>query len=384
MKMIEVPDLHDAFCLSQQVALGPQTHLSDLFDLGEYQEAVAAGLVRVREHPTEPLLIHNYTQAATWNQAWNPVTLTCRGLITHRDTGAIVARPFQKFFNHGQAEAPEFTLEDEVVVMEKADGSLAVHYPTSAGYAIATRGSFTSDQALWATAHYRSTYAETFIPNPHWTYLYEIIAPHNRIVVDYGDFSDLVLLGAVETATGRTVPLPQASEGWPGPTVDIFPHGTFAEVLKAPERSNAEGFVVWRPSTDSRVKIKHSEYLRLHRLIYGVNERHVWDVLSHGDDLGAAFQGAPDEFHEWVKGVASRLTSEHVKREREARTAYEEALRSLPQIFSRREFAESASKHHLKSLLFLLHDGKDIGPALWQSLRPSGGATLRSAGPDAD
>lgn len=379
-----VADLHGAFRQAHTVDMPEAVHLSDLFDMAEYDAAVTSGYVRVRQHPTEPLLIHNYTQACTWDGAWNQVTLTCRGLITHADTGKVVARPFQKFFNHGQAGAPDFALEDEVVVMEKADGSLAVHYPTSDGYAIATRGSFTSDQALWATEHYRREYARRFHPNPSWTYLYEIIAPQNRIVVDYGDMEDLVLLGAVETATGRSIPVQEASHGWPGPTVEVFPHGTFADVLAAPERANKEGFVVWRPSTDSRLKIKHSEYLRLHRLIYGVNERHVWDVLANGDDLGAAFQGAPDEFHEWVRNVSGRLTRDFQERKEQAERAYREVCAELPEGFSRKEFAASAVRRPEKSLLFLLHDGRSIDEPLWNAVRPSGEKTMRVVDGDAD
>ena len=380
---VGLKDLHGAYLQAHTPEMSV-THLSDLFDIDEYEAAVAAGYVRVRPHPSEPLLIHNYTQACTWDGAWSPVTITCRGLITHAETGMVVARPFQKFFNHGQPEAPMFRLDDEVVVMEKADGSLAVHYPTSDGYAIATRGSFTSAQALWATGHYQAKYADSFKPNPRWTYLYEIIAPQNRIVVDYGDMEDLVLLGAVETSTGRTIPVHEAAEGWPGPTVEVFPHGTFEEVLNAPERRNKEGFVVWRPSTDSRLKIKHSEYLRIHKLIYGVNERHVWEVLANGDDLSAAFRGAPDEFHDWVRKVSGRLSEEYSQRRGEIEDAYSSILSNLPEGFSRKEYAEVVARHPLKSFLFLQHDGRSVDELIWRAIRPSGENTLRAVNPDAD
>jgi putative RNA ligase len=36
------------------------------------------------------------------------------------------------------------------------------------------------------------------------TVLVEIVYPANRIVLDYGGLDDLILLGAVDIATGRT------------------------------------------------------------------------------------------------------------------------------------------------------------------------------------
>lgn len=61
-----------------------------------------------------------------------------------------VLRPLPKFLNHDQPEAPVIALDEPVVVTDKADGSLGIIYPTPDGPAVATRGSFASDQALHA------------------------------------------------------------------------------------------------------------------------------------------------------------------------------------------------------------------------------------------
>ena len=129
------------------------------------------------------------------------------------------------------------------------DGSLGILVPTPGGYEIATRGSFSSDQARHATKVWRERYAGTEV-RPGVTYLFEIVYPGNRIVVDYGDLDDLVLLGGVEIRTGR--PVAAADLPWTGPKVATFDFPTLGEALAAPPRAGAEGFVLRFPTTTRR------------------------------------------------------------------------------------------------------------------------------------
>jgi len=360
-------------------------HLYEVFPQATYEEALAAGHIRVQTHPEAPYLIHNYTEACTWENGWNEATLACRGLITHAETGEVIARPYPKFFNHDQPGAPVIDIDDEVVVMDKADGSLAVHYRMPDGeYRISTRGSFASDQATWASEFYARTYAGRWEPNPHLTYLYEIVYPENRVVLDYGDTEDLILLGAVETTTGRSVHVHEAAKGWPGPTVEVFPHTTFREALAAPNRDNAEGFVIWHPETDTRVKIKQEDYKIMHRFMTATTPKHVWEVLASGQDPNAVFAAAPDEFHGWLKEQVGSMRNSHAEKTKAAQAAYSEAIRGLPEGYGRKEFAIAVAKHPDKSLLFALLDGKSIEGNIWRSLKPSGSQTVRIVSGDSD
>jgi RNA ligase len=364
------------------------TTLYDLIPEATYSAARDAGYIAVRPHPELPYLIHNYTDRATWDQAWDVATLTCRGLITTLD-GEIVARSLVKFFNSDQQGAPVWPLDDEVVVMDKADGSLGILYPTPTGWAVATRGSFQSDQAVWATDLYNHRYGD-FTPNPAWTYLFEIVYPENRIVVSYGDLQDLILLGAVDIATGKTVPLVEVREGWTGPVVEVFPYTTMRQVLSAPVRDNAEGFVVWHPASDARVKIKYDQYKFLHRLLTGVTPKHVWEILSSGDDPVVVFESAPDEFHGWLKAVIADLTAQYAEVEGRARSLYQTVEASLPEGWVRRDLAEAVMAATtgeaalLRPLLFLVADGRDLSGHIWKMLRPAGDTPLRLVSGDAD
>src|SRR5690606_26325973 len=103
-----------------------------------------------QRHATLPLSILNYTEKAQWDRVWNPVTLTCRGLILD-DDNEVVARPFGKFFNLADHEQDDPRLGWPCDVYEKLDGSLGIAYRYGDHVGIATRGSFDSEQAQWAT-----------------------------------------------------------------------------------------------------------------------------------------------------------------------------------------------------------------------------------------
>ncbi len=136
------------------------TKLDDLFDLIDLEQAIEAGFVRTQVHPTLPLTIFNYTELAAYEGVWTPVTKQCRGLIVHTDTGEVRARPFRKFMNHGQDGAHAGSHDDAVIVTDKQDGSLGILFPTGdGGHAVATRGSFASEQAQHATVLWQERYA---------------------------------------------------------------------------------------------------------------------------------------------------------------------------------------------------------------------------------
>lgn len=345
--------------------------LYDVLHIDGLRAAIEERFVVRREHPSQPLAILNYTDRCQWEKgAWNDVTRACRGIIYRTDTLEVVARPFRKFFNYGQSEAPTLDLTGPATVTDKLDGSLGILYPTSDGYAIATRGSFESDQAAHATDVLRSRYPE-YVPPDGLTVLFEIVYPENRIVLDYGKQDDLVLLGAVAIATGKSVgPYCDALTNWPGPRAALFECRTLADALAVPPRTNAEGLVVHCLASDERVKIKQGDYVALHRIVTGLNERTVWEHLSAGRPLSELMEPLPDEFHAWVSEVAAGLVAKVNADAAEVEHAYSMILATLPEDFSRKDFAAQAVRHDRKHSLFLRLDGKDYRPNLWANAKP--------------
>jgi len=351
-------------------------NLYDLMTFEELEEALREKLVRIQYHPTRELSILNYTEKAQFSKTWNNVTLNCRGLIIDTRTKNIVARPYPKFFNWG--EQAEISLEEPVVVTDKLDGSLGIMYGGGAlGPQIATRGSFTSDQAIYADAILQDKYPD-FTPRAGWTLLFEIIYPSNRIVVDYKGLDDLVLLGAIDIQSGAIMG-PEMVSDWPGPRTEVFPYKTFGEALSAPPRPGKEGLVVRSLMDDHMVKIKQDDYVQLHKIVTGLNERAVWErVKANPGDRDKILEGIPDELHNWVSVVATDLLDEMGGLVDQVIYAWQEIIGLegvSPRDLPRAEFARRAKvfKPWVRTVLFSwLDDKHDRGHEfLWKQIKPA-------------
>lgn len=354
---------------------------SEIFALSLLQQMCEEGYVRVQTHPDFPkLAIYNYTEKAQFENVWNAVTLTCRGLILNWP-GDVVARPFPKFQNYGHPLAAKIPLDQQVTVSDKMDGSLGILYRTPDGEsAIATRGSFASEQAIHATKVLKERYPN-FKYNSFVTPLFEIIYPENRIVLDYEDLDDLVLIGAVSTRYGYIYTPKKASKMlyWEGPVATVFEYETLAEALDAPPRVNAEGFVV--TFGNDMVKIKQDDYVALHKIVTGLNERVVWEYAKE-DKLEILFVTLPDEFHNWVQYVADNLAVDVNKSYNIAQRAYEQVRRNLPEDWTRRDFALAIKDHPLAWAMFSILDNKDILSKLWEKAKPAGNIPPSKWSPD--
>ncbi|WP_433520071.1 RNA ligase (plasmid) [Nonomuraea sp. CA-143628] len=344
-------------------------HIWDLFDLTCLDKSVEDGYVRVQEHPTGSLKIYNYTEKTQFESAWDTITRTCRGLIVDAQ-GVVVARPFAKFFNYGDPQAGELDLSAPAEVVDKMDGSLGILYPTPDGYAVATRGSFTSLQAIHATALFRARHGD-FEPPKGMTALFEIVYPENRIVCDYGGADDLFLLGAVDIASG-TVVGPDWVSGWCGPQATVFTVRTLGEALAMPPRPGAEGLVVRLLMSGHMVKLKQADYLALHKIVTSLNARSVWEALGEGRSVADICEPLPDEFHQWVKDLAEALQVEADDLLYDTERFHDKILSRMPDGWTRKDYALEAAKSTLRPWLFNLLDGRDPRPSIWKTLRPSG------------
>jgi RNA ligase len=323
------------------------------------RQHIEAGNVIVRKHPSAELYILNYAQTVQYNGLWDEHTLACRGLILDAE-GQVVARPFPKFFNLDEY-GPEWTPPAEpFVAYEKLDGSLGILYWLDDEAHIATRGSFASEQAQWASARLRTHYAHAI---PHLdrskTYLFEIIYPENRIVLDYRDRAELVLLAVLDTATGVE------SDNVPDigfPLVRRFDGLTDLAQIRAMHVDNEEGFVL-RYQSGLRVKIKFAEYVRLHRILTQVSTLSIWEYLATNQPFDEVLEKVPDEFYEWVRATVADLQARYTAIESECRAA----LRTYP---TRKETALYFQTQPHPGVLFQMHDGKDYSKAIWRLIKP--------------
>ncbi|MCX4703906.1 RNA ligase [Streptomyces sp. NBC_01373] len=388
------------------------TALNDLIPADDLTAAIDAGHVTRRQHPTLPLSIYTYTRAAQYARAWTPATLRCRGLIADDNTGEIVAWPFPKFFNigehdHGNEYAPPLPDDEPFEVYDKVDGSLGIVFHYADWWHAASKGSFTSEQAQWAQARLDARPTGWLVPGN--TYLAEIVYPENRIVVDYADRRDLVLLGAYN-ADGQELRLGFVADDWVdiGTVVQAWPALPLPELLKLTEANtrpdgtptsgiSTEGYVI-RYANGLRAKAKLSEYVRLHKVLTGITERDIWRMVGmqkYADQpaklvakalgcavgeitalgtgpspLDALLDAVPDEFDQWVKSVAARLDFQ--ARNLNARVVSEYAAISHLGA-DRGVFARAAQRIEdpaVRACMFLMLDGRPTGLHLWRAIRP--------------
>lgn len=358
--------------------------LYDLLDRHHLAQMIEDGYVREQVHPSEPLCILNYTEKAAYEREWNPVTLACRGLIYDMVTERIVARPFEKFFNYQELREDWVAahMSEKVRVFDKLDGSLGIIYkePISGLWSVATRGSFASEQAIHATEILRSKFGY-WEPNPELTYLAEIIYPANRIVLNYGGMDDLVLLGMVEIETGESF-TPDLAFSWLayGERAKSFGRMTLAQALELPPRDNAEG-VVMLFDDGMRVKFKQEDYVALHRLVTGMNDRVIWERLGNEESIDDIKRGMPEEFWPWIDQVADGLFQQADQIIMSVWQEYLSHIACLPEDFTRKDFALSVKDSPNKGYLFNYLDGKPIYKAVWKTLKP---AAVRSLVEDDD
>jgi RNA ligase len=354
------------------------TNLLSIISPSLLQDMLDQGYVRKQNHPDAPLSILNYTNKAQYEGMWNDVTVKTRGLIVNSVTNEIVARPFAKFFNWDQVPHLHSTLlAQPVESYVKWDGSLGVGYTLHTGeFRIATRGSFTSEQAVHATTYVQKRFPD-FEPILGLTYLFEIIYPANRIVVDYKDMDDLVLLAVIDNETGKTLPF--GDYDWPGLLNQPVGFQNMADVLASMrdhQEKNQEGFVVRFPESDTRVKFKYDEYVRLHRILTNVSTLSVWDALANGQGIDSWIDRVPDEFYTWVHQQVFRLEGDFARERAAIQDDYAWIQKHLrrPETDAgkrRKEFALLAQQTPYPGLLFRLYDGKSIDGDVWKRVRPT-------------
>jgi T4 RnlA family RNA ligase len=323
----------------------------------QLNQLIADNYIIVNKHPTADLYIYNYSQKAQYDRVWNEITLACRGLIMDANY-QVIARPFQKFFNLGEFEN-QIVPNDFFEVFEKMDGSLGILYWIENEPHIATRGSFVSEQSKVATEMLHTQYAEVIpLLDKSKTYLFEIIYPENRIVLDYGNERKLVLLAIVDIETGVEIPL----ENIGFEMVNRYDGLNDLSKLKELEEANKEGFVV-KFKNGYRLKVKFDEYQRIHRIITQVSTLNIWEYLKEGQDLLPILDRVPDEFYDWVKATHAQLLEKYSEIEAQAKLDFKV-------LEDRKTTAVYFQTCQFPSVLFKMLDGQPYDQVIWKMIKP--------------
>lgn len=328
-------------------------------------------LIVSNKHPEYDIWILNYSPKAQYNKFWDEYTISCRGLVIDAD-GNILARPFQKFKNYEEYDPSEIDWTIPFEAFEKMDGSLIIvfYYGVMSEWIVASRGSFISEQAQEASKMLNES--KYRVLDKDNTYIFEILYPENRIVVNYGNRRELVLLTRINTKTGSELPYNDLVLRYS----DLFSIVKKVELKSLNEllnyqkldKDNEEGIVV-RFTNGFRFKLKFSEYCRLHVILTNVSNITVWEHLMKKYDFDALSDRVPDEMYAWLKNTISKLQSDYNEIER---ITLKEFMRIyyINNITTRKEFAMEALKSEYHSILFSMYDKKSYEELIWKRIRP--------------
>jgi len=286
-----------------------------------------------------------------------PIVQQCRGMVVDVADRQVLAWPYNKFWNLGEALADPVDWST-ARCLEKLDGSLMILYRYRDAWCVASsdhptaggrfgNSSTTFRDAFWATWRdlgYRLPTEEMHVD----TMMFEFCAQENCVVVQH-ERPRIVLHGARRMTDGR-----EAAFGWlcwaakeiGCEIVRHFPHTSTAacdEAVRALDPVQQEGFVVvdnWH----RRVKIKSPRYVALHHMKGNLSPRRAVALWQSGDS-GELLSYFP-EFAPVVQPILDRLD------EVAARSVADyEAHRHLP---TRKEFALAIKDFPHSGVIFKL------------------------------
>jgi RNA ligase len=315
-------------------------------------------------HPTLPLTIYNYSQKTQYEGKWDEVTLQCRGLVMDLN-GDLVARPFRKFFN---LEEGKHTPTEKFEIYEKLDGSLGIFFYYQGEPVFASRGSFTSEQAVKGR-ELLDKYNWQYGTYEGYTYLFKILYPANRIVVDYGELSELIVIGVINTDTGREVEFDwMEADGFK--LVKRYDFKDYREIQQL-NWENSEGFVV-RFSNGDRCKIKFADYVKLHKVLTNCSSYDIWEnLMTFGKLPEEMLKDVPDEFYDWMRRTEASIRKKYSFTE----TTYVAWMNSIAKdCADQKEFALRVQQLDRvnSGLMFALYHG-NIARAkqiIWKMIKP--------------
>jgi RNA ligase len=329
------------------------------------------------------LIQFTYSRECVFEKKWDEYTRLARGLIIDLETKEVIALPFKRFFNLNEVEETKLYNLPRMpfTATEKLDGSLAIHFKYKDEYYIATKGSFESEQAMWATEWFRKNVRSSEM-NPDYTYLFEIIYPENKIVVDYGNRSELVFLSAINKRTEEELEYDDLILEAQKLNVTLVDRVTGFKTLedlydyckKLPIEK--EGFVVTFKN-GLKIKIKAEQYCKIHRMLAHMTPLAFWDAwdFEKADIPKSYMAELPEEFRDVTDSLHKQIYDLHHNVMNNIIEAYNKILKVRSNITDNKHFITMVEIMFPKIKSDLLHyHNKKIYKLWWgihQRVRPT-------------
>lgn len=232
----------------------------------------------IKINETEHFVLLKYDQLNS--PKMHPIVRECRGLVLDKHTFGVAAKPFNRFFNLGEAEEINGKFDwSDFDAYEKVDGSLAIvwynYYDNR--WEFNTSGSFGDGELVFGKSwseYIKSCFTDVQLRglNTSLTYIFEFVSPYNKVIRTYTN-ADVILLGITNNHSQyEYVPevVDHTARLWKFKRPERFEFKSVEDVQafikqKETEDQTYEGLVL-QDCNGLRIKVKSATYLALHHM----------------------------------------------------------------------------------------------------------------------
>ncbi len=184
-----------------------------------------------------------------------------------------------------------------------------------------------------------------------------------------------ILVSTIDTKTGRQL-------GYCPDNIKTVKNiiNTDIKTLAELDDKEGEGFVVFYPKNNLRLKIKFPEYVRLHKILTCLSVKGVWEYLKENGpdvDIRGIVEDAPDEFYIWIDTIASDLVTKYREIENICKNDFEEIQKKATKDWSRKNWAIQITQKKYPGILFTILDEREYDQLIWKLIRPKGANTFK-------
>jgi len=313
--------------------------------------------VKHKRHTKHPnLVLLKYDQIAS--PMGVPLVRECRGIVLDEANGwSVVARAFDKFFNHGEGHAAPIDW-GTARVQDKVDGSLCMLYHYAGEWHVATTGTpDASGPVNLSGMTFAGLFWQTFramglpLPDTDMALVFELTSPYNRVVVRHAEPRLTLLAARSKTMGWQELPVQNFADVYP--VVREHPLNTLADVLgtfQTLDPLQSEGYVIV-DGAFRRIKAKHPGYVALHHMKgngAGPTDKRLLEVIRSGESSELLAH-----FPEWSEAHA-RVSEAYEGLASELEAQYEE-WKGIP---VQKDFAMRAKDSRCSGALFSVRAGK--------------------------
>lgn len=362
-----------------------------LFDEQTLKDHCDRHLVRMHQSSKFPhLALLHYNEEAVYEKKWSNFCRACRGVVVDLKNKKLLAFPWEKFYNLSESPGPSYAecqKFGEFTASEKLDGSMIILFydqETNQVHAT-TKGSFDSEQGVWATDWARQNLpAKLLAPKflREYSLMFEMIQYSNKVVVDYtkkGYKEGLYLVGIRHNQSEKVFSYEEVQEFAREAKLLTLKTYSFPSLDAIVENAKTlpfqdEGYVLKFKCNGIMVKVKGSEYLRVHRFISKLEDRNLLDCMIAGQDKDV-LDTCPEEYRDTVIATIENYRRQALEVQKQCYTLYSEAPKDDRKTLAL--WVKANVPSNLQKYIFTIADSKPLElTMIYQSFRKTNQASI--------